>query len=404
MGRTNRNAFDEQGKGAVEPYTVGVEEEYQLVDPATGELVSRARDVLSIDWAGETGHEVQETQVEIATRVCTGADELGHELRRLRLHAATAAAARDLVPVAAGLHPFSAWQEHEHTRAPRYRRLIDRYGRVLESEHVFGMHVHVAVPPEADRMAVIARMRRYLPHLLALSASSPFFEGGDTGYVSYRTILNERLPCSGPPPPLDSESDYWAFTAALIEQGVALDQGTTYWTVRPHYLHPTIEIRCADVCPRVQDAVAIAALARALVAAAAEGILPDDDDTAPAADVTRRADHWQAARFGLEGCVRRDGGLEPIGEDVRRLIDALAPVFERLGDAGELHRLMEIVERGSGARRMRSVAARYGLTALMGWLAGETVLGTGMDRRADQRPEPTTSEAPAALPAGRSDD
>ncbi|MBW3552985.1 MAG: YbdK family carboxylate-amine ligase [Gemmatimonadetes bacterium] len=372
----------------MEPYTIGVEEEYQLVDPETGGLLSRARDVLAIDWTGETEAEVQETQVEIATRVCGSAAAVDSELRRLRFHAASAAAARDLVPVAAGLHPFSDWREHEYTSKARYLRLLERYGRVIESEHVFGMHVHVEVPEEVDRLAVIGRMRRYLPHLLALSASSPYFLGGDTGYASYRTVLNERLPCSGAPPAFGSEAEYWAFTAGLIEQGVAVDEGTIYWTVRPHHRYPTIEIRCADVCPAIDDAVAIAALARAVITAAAEESLPPDTRQRSAgADAALAADQWQAARFGLEGRVRRpDGGLEPLRDAVLRLLDDVGSTVDALGDAREVEGIPAILERGNGATRMREVDAEQGgLEAVLDWLARETVLGTGMDRRRRQR-------------------
>ena len=387
------------------PYTIGVEEEYQLVDPATRGLVSRARDVLAADWADEAEHEVQRTQLEIATRVCGSAAEIDDELRRLRFHVAAAAASRDLVPVAAGLHPFSDWRDHEATDAPRYRRLLDRYGRVIESEHVFGMHVHVAVPPSVDRMVVINRLRPFLPHLLALSASSPFFLDGDTGYDSYRTVLNDRLPCSGPPPAFDAETDYWAFTAGLIEQDVAVDEGTTYWTVRPHHRYPTIEIRCADVCPSVDDAVAIATLARALVAAAAEGPLPPADAGGTAAptsttggggdgrfgagvaDAAGAADQWVASRYGLDGRIRTAGGaLSSFRDAITTVVGVLGPVARRLGDEAHVAGIHRILERGNGATRMRAVAARHGDWApLVDWLARETVLGTGMDRRRDQR-------------------
>lgn len=367
----------------MQPYTVGVEEEYQLVDPATGGLVSRARDVLELDWAGEGGHEVQQTQVEIATRICGTAADVDSELRRLRFLMASVVAARDLFPVAAGLHPFSPWHDQRHTDAPRYRRLIERYGRVIESEHVFGMHVHVAVPDALDRMTVIRRIRPYLPHLLALSASSPFFEGSDTGYASYRTVLNDRLPCSGPPPPFAAETEYWSFTKELIDRGVAMDTGTSYWTVRPHHRYPTIEIRCADVCPRVDDAVAITTLARGLIVAAAEDGLPDPARGGdPAGEARLRADHWQASRFGLAARLgSTEGTLEPVRDGVRRLRDRVAPFSERIGDGDQLEALDTLIERGNGARRMRAVAARTGnLTEMVGWLAGETLVGTGLDR------------------------
>lgn len=399
----------------MDAFTVGVEEEYQLVEPVSGELVSRARDVLEMDWAGEAVHEIQETQIEVGTRICGSAEELCAELRRLRFHVASAAAARDLVPVAAGLHPFSRWEDQEHTQERRYQRLREHYGRVIESEHVFGMHVHVAIPESVDRMTVIKRMRPYLPHLVALAASSPVFEGGDTEYDSYRTILNDRLPCSGPPPMLESEAAYWAFTAELISLGVALDEGTTYWAIRPHHTYPTIEVRCPDVCPRVEDAVAIGALVRALALAACEGRIspPETPHGASAGEAHERTAHWRAARFGLRARVPEGGGTTGprIPEAVARLVDRVAPFAEELGDAALLGDIHGILERGNGADRIRArvaeeadreadresdgesdatadrQGARRGLREVVRWLAGETLLGTGMDRRRSQRPE-----------------
>jgi carboxylate-amine ligase len=181
-------------------FTLGAEEEYQLVDPESGELRSDARDVLETDWSDEVTQEIHQTQVEIGTHVCASAEELRAEIARLRVQTAAAAAAEELAIVAAGLHPFSRGEPHRSSGGERYRKLLERFGRILRTEHDFGMHVHVAVPEGVSRAAVSNVVRGYAPYLVALSASSPVYEGEDTGFDSYRSVLTSRLAHAGPPP------------------------------------------------------------------------------------------------------------------------------------------------------------------------------------------------------------
>jgi carboxylate-amine ligase len=166
-----------------------VEEEYQLIDRDTGALRSMASAVRGMDWTGELVQELHETQVEIGTPVCRSAAEIARELARLRFQAATVSATRDLALVAAGTHPYSLWSGHAQTEDRRYERIAAKYGRIVLDEHIFGMHIHVAVPAGIDRVALINTVRHFLPHLLSLSGSSPYFEGDDTGFASWRSIL-----------------------------------------------------------------------------------------------------------------------------------------------------------------------------------------------------------------------
>jgi carboxylate-amine ligase len=373
-------------------FTVGVEEEYQLVCAATGELRSRARDVLAMDWSADLQLEIQETMLEIGTRICGSAAELDRELRRLRLQVASVAAAEELLSVAAGIHPFSDWEEQSPTQGEHYRQILARFGRVIRTEHVFGMHVHVQVPKEYDRIHLMNAVRSYIPHLLALSASSPIYEGEDTGYASYRTILTRRLPFTGPPPHLSSEASYRDFVGLLLRSGAIEDEHTLYWSIRPHPEYPTLEFRVTDVCPRVDDAAAIAALTRALVVAAAEGRLPAPSGaySASAADALLQANEWQAARYGLDAVLvdPTRGCGEPLRDAVLRLLDHLRPVAEALGDSVVFSGVEALLGRGNGAGRIREVRKRCGeLPALVRWLAGESLLGTGLDRRREQRAE-----------------
>jgi carboxylate-amine ligase len=373
-------------------FTVGVEEEYQLVDPETGDLLSRARSVLAADWTGEVRHEIQESTVEIGTRVSRSAGELEQELERLRFQTATAAAAEGLQIVAAGLHPTSRWEVQTRTEGERYARMAEEYGRTAKDEHNFGMHIHVAVPTSGECIPLLNAVRFYLPHMLALSCSSPFYEGSDTGYASYRMILWRRWPNSGVPPFFRSQEEYRAHVELLLRSRAIGDERNLYWSLRPHPRYPTLEFRVTDVCPRVEDAAAIAALARAIVAGAADGVLEKDPWPKISTDLAHAllaGNEWRAARYGLDALLVEPTAAEGstrVREAIQRLVERLSRVAEALGDGPALGRVDTILERGNGADRIRRVYQECGgFRPLISWLAGETMLGTGMDRRSVQR-------------------
>lgn len=377
--------------GGAADFTLGVEEEYQLVARSSRELASRARHVLAADWVGELQEEVHESMLEVGTHVCGTADALREELRRLRLQVASTAATEDLQMLAAGMHPFSRWQDQLMTRGERYDAIREHYARVVRTEQVFGMHVHVGLPDGVDRIPLLVGARWYTPHLLALSCSSPIYEGLDTGFSSYRNILWRRLPLTGPFPGVRTEAEYARFTDLLVRTGAAMDHGTIYWSIRPHPDYPTIEFRVTDVCPRLDDAVAIAALARAITAATAEGALTHPTtglvDTADVSVIA--ANEWTVARYGLEAKVMdpsREDGTEGVRDSIRRLLERVAPFAERLGDGAALAGVETILQRGNASDRIREhLLQERELPALVDWLIGESMLGTGMDRRSEQR-------------------
>ncbi len=374
-------------------FTVGVEEEYQLVCAETGALRSLAPDVLRDHWTEEIRPESQQTILEVGTEICDDINEVQRELRRLRLQVASAAAAQDLSIIAAGVHPFSHWEGQEGTEGERYRRIKERYGRVVRTDHIFGMHVHVAVPDGADRAQLMTLVRQYLPHLLALSASSPIYEADDTGYASYRCILGHRFPLTGPPPQFASDSDYSGFVDALVRAGAIEDEYMLYWSIRRHPEYPTLEFRSTDVCPRLEDAAAIAALIRALVVAAVEGKLVSvhTDGSQSSADALLAQNEWQAARYGLGAMLvqpRAQEGKEPVRDAIQRLIECLLPVAEAAGDDASLAGLQSILERGNGADCIRAKMQQEGdLAEVVRWLTRESLVGVDLDLRSAS-PEP----------------
>ena len=375
-------------------FTFGVEEEYQLVDPHTLSLRSRAEEVLEVDWSGEVEPELQETMLEVATPVCRSGTEIVEQLRRLRMQAGATAAAEELEIVAAGLHPFSSWHEHRLTDGDRPRMLEARFGHIIRDEHFFGMHIHVAVPHPHDRVDLLNRVASYSPHLLALSASSPLFEGRDTDYSSFRTILFGRFPFTGAPPRFRSSDEYEDFVGFLLRTNAIPDRRTLYWSVRLNPSFPTLEFRACDVCPRLDDAAALAVLARALVimAAGREASEPSSMFSWELDHTLRKHNEWCAARWGLDADIAdpmTSSGNRPIRDAIRQLLDDLRPIIERTGDAWALEHIEQLLKRGNGAARIRErLQQGADFKEVVGWLIEETRLGTGLDRRQTQRGEP----------------
>jgi glutamate---cysteine ligase / carboxylate-amine ligase len=359
--------------------TVGVEEEYQLVDPDTGALRSRADQVLGISWTEDLEGELQDTMVEVQTPPSSSMAEVAEHLRRRRLTAATAAAADDLDIVAAGVHPFSDWRAHAMAQGDRPEMLAARFGRVAMDEHTFGMHVHVSRPQRMDAIRLLREARWLTPTLIGLSASSPYFQGSDTGYASYRSIVHRRYPLNGPPPDLGSVADHDRMLDALVDGGLIPDRGTVYWSVRLNHKHPTLEFRGADACPSLHDAAALAALARAAVLHIAQGHTLRPNRATRWDHALLDLNEWQAARYGLDAPVLLSddpAAARPLRQEIERILHLLGPTLERLGDGRAVQAVERILSEGNNADRMRRVFARHReLVDVMDWLREETQAG-----------------------------
>lgn len=372
-------------------FTLGVEEEYQLIDVQTGGLQSRAPQVLAGDWSGDLKAEMQQNTLEVDTRICESATAIRAELVRLRLEAAVAAEARECRLVAAGTHPFSHWEGQTFTDAPVYQGIRRDYRRLADSQSIFGLHIHVAVPEGIDRAQVMNAARWYLPHLLALTASSPYFLGSDTGHASYRNILWRRWPRAGAPLRFSDEEEFQRLLRLLLDTKRIDGPGRLYWDLRPHHEYRTLEFRIADVTPRIDDAVVAAALARGVVAAAADGRLTDPPLPDSLLHPVLGDNIYRAARDGLDAEVVEFVEGEPRVVSMRtallKLAEALDPVTAVLGDSDAWALLPAVLDRGGAARRIREQHRAFGgdTRELALWMAAETVLGTGMDRRGEQR-------------------
>ena len=265
---------------AVEPFTVGVEEELQVLDASTGQLVGRAPAVLEAHDASldrdeqrqpELEHELQQGQVETNTPSCRTLAEVRDHIVRLRAVATRATAAKGCAVVSAGTHPTAAWDDQRVTLDEPYERIAQDYAQLAEEQVVFGCHVHVAVPDDELRIQAMNHLRPWLCCLLAVSASSPYWQGRDTGYASYRYLVFNRWPTFLTPSVFASWDDFRRHRDLLLETSSIDEPGRLYWTVRPSARYQTLEVRVCDAGTTVDEAVMVAGLVRALVASGGAG-------------------------------------------------------------------------------------------------------------------------------------
>lgn len=345
--------------------TVGIEEEFHLVDPVTYRL-TRSPALVTAVLRGESGPhlhaEITTTQVEAATGICRTLADLRAELITTRAEAAGAAARAGVRILAASTHPFDSWQQQEITPAPRYEAMVTRWAGLAQQQDIVGCHVHVGVPDLETAVAVMDRARPYLPVLLAMTGSSPFHDGVDTGHESYRTMWWSRWPTSGPPEHLGSAERFAAVVDGLVASGVIADASHLYWDVRPSSHLPTLEFRLADVCTEVDDVVLHAALVRSLVRVLADRAEREEPGPRPRAELLRAA-RWRAARYGLSDRLFDPVACElvPARLAVRRL---LVELREDLAAHDEWTVVVDMVERlferGTSASRQRRTWLRSG--------------------------------------------
>jgi len=296
--------------------------------------------------------EFLQSQVEAGTRICGTVQELRNEVRRMREEARALAQSLGLTLIAAGTHPFSRWTEQEVTHGERYATLAEELREVGRRLVTFGLHVHVGIADPDLRVRLMNRLRPYLPLLLTLSTSSPFFEDRPTGLQSYRTALLSALPRTGIPPRFDSWADYQSGLEMLTGAGLLTDPSFIWWDARPSSRFPTLEVRIADMPARVEETVCVAAWVQALVVK-----LSREPETEPLRRFVVEANRWQAARHGLGArlLLRAGEPMRMAGEWVEVLLRELAEVADELGSRQELAYARAILDGGTSADRQLRV-------------------------------------------------
>jgi carboxylate-amine ligase len=344
--------------GTGDPYTLGVEEEYQLLDGEGFELVQHIDTML----AAISGHELEarinpelmQSVIEITTPVCRTASDIERELVTLRSYVTGVAREKGMRVGSAGTHPFSLFERQRITAKDRYRALIDQMQYVARRELIFGMHVHVAVDDPEKAIQVVNGLLPHLAPLLALSASSPFWRGEPTGLASSRQMVFSAFPRSGPPPRFRDYADYASVVGQLERSGCIADYTHIWWDIRLHPRLGTIEIRICDAVTRVEDAVAIAAYCQALVKQLCERHETGEEIPSYHRILTSE-NKWLAARYGLEAPVmdlaRESRNRVPVARLIRRTVTELRPHARELGSERELEGVLAILGRGSSSDR-----------------------------------------------------
>jgi glutamate---cysteine ligase / carboxylate-amine ligase len=343
--------------------TLGAEEELHLIDLESWQLSARAPQLLSRLPNANYSAEIQRTTVETNTDVVNTLDGLRAELLRLRRGLADVAASEGLAAAAVGTAPRSDFTDFELTSTGRYGRMQEQYRLLVDEQLICGLQIHVGISDRDLAVAIMQRVARDLPVLLALSASSPYWNGQDTGYASIRTIIWQRWPSAGITGPLASAEHYDSLIRDLINTGVIADAKMAYFDVRPSSHAPTLELRVCDGCPIVDDAVLIAGLFRATVLCAEQDIA-SARPYEPVAPPIHRAAMWRAARAGLASeILDHTRHPQPIPADraVRGMVERLRPQLEQLGDWEQVQHLAETtLARGNSADRQRAALAERG--------------------------------------------
>lgn len=368
-------------KSSAEPFSFGVEEEFFLADARTMAAASETPDALFrklYPGGPKLGREMLQAQLEITTKPHLSAAGARSELKELRQAAAAAAAEHDLVVLACGTLPSGNWREAVHTPKARYDKLMEGLQMIGQRNMLCGMHVHVELPDPSRRVEVMARIVPYVPLLLALSTSSPFWEGRPTGLKGYRLAAYDELPRTGLPDLFTSEADYKAYLDAMIKSGAIKDGTHVWWSLRPSEKFPTLELRATDSCTRLDDGIAIAALyrviARHLFRNAKVNRGTDAVDRALAVE-----NKWRAQRYGVDvSFVTRDGAV-PIDVYLDELCRTMQDDIDALDCAEEMTHCRSIVAEGSSADAQLRVFRRYegqgnaaALHAVARWIAEAT--------------------------------
>jgi len=339
--------------------TLGIEEEYQIIDPETRELRSYITEILQGDKVilDEVKPELHQSMVEIGSKVCRAPSDLRNELVRLRGMVMDLAARSNLVIAAAGTHPFSSWMTQEITPLERYMGVREDLQDLAQQLLIFGTHIHVGIVDKDFLIDAMNVARYLLPHVLCLSTSSPFWQGRRTGLKSYRSIVFRNFPRTGVPPIMRSYAEFDELLGSLVATGSVPDGSKIWWDVRPHHAYPTLEFRVCDVCTRVEEAVCIAAILQAIVAKIWK--LRRDNLTFrvyPSAMVEENK--WRAVRFGLDGKLidfgkeQEQPARELIAEMLQWFVD---DVVDELGSRREVEYAFEIMRNGTSADRQLAV-------------------------------------------------
>ena len=360
--------------------TLGIEEEYQIIQPDSRELRSYIQEFLDqgrVVLQDQIKQEFLQSQVEVGSHICRNVQEIRSEVIRLRRSIAKLASDNGLQVAAASTHPFSTWSTQDVSQGERYTQLQTDMAELARRMLIFGMHIHVGIEDKELMIDIMNQARYFLPHLLALSTSSPFWQGRDTGLKSYRTVIFESLPRTGLPPSLKSWADYQGFIDTLVSTRCIDEPSKIWWDIRPHSKFPTLEFRVCDICTRVDEAVCIAALVQAIVAKLIKLRL-GNMSWRPYRHHLINENKWRAVRYGIEGNLIDFGERKevPMRFLATELLEFVDDVVDELKCRKEVEYVETILSGGTSSDRQLDVYRRTGsLEAVVDHLVEETQAG-----------------------------
>jgi carboxylate-amine ligase len=346
-------------------FTLGIEEEYQIIDPKTRELRSYITEILHEDHVtlGEVKPELHQSIVEVGSNICRTPSEVRNELRRLRRLVADLAMKKDLRICAAGTHPFSSWLDQEITPLERYLGVENDMQDLAKQLLIFGTHIHIGIEDREFMIDAMNVSRYFIPHLLCLASSSPFWMGRNTGLKSYRSVIFRNFPRTGIPRTMASWGDFEYLQQKLVRTGCIPNGSKIYWDVRPHHEFPTLEFRFLDVCTRVEEAVCLAAILQAIIVKLWKLRCDNMTFRVYPHDLVEE-NKWRAVRYGLDGKLIDFGNeLErPASQLIGELLEwFIGDVVDELGSRAEVEYAFRIMKEGSSAdRQLRRFAETGG--------------------------------------------
>lgn len=340
-------------------YTLGVEEEFQIVDPVSRELRSHIQQILEdgkIILAENVKAEMHQSVVEMGTDICRDVKDARQQVTRLRTELAKLAIKNNLRIAASGTHPFSHWQDQEITVHPRYKEIVDDMQQVARANLIFGLHVHVGVEDRETAIHIMNAARYFLPHIFALSTNSPFWLGKNTGFKSYRSKVFDRFPRTGIPDYFGSLAEYDNYISLLVRTKCIDNAKKIWWDIRVHPIFKTLEFRICDVPMRVDETIAITAVIQAVVAKLHKLIKQNLGFR-----LYRRAliaeNKWRAARYGIHGKLIDFGKKEEVPYKLlaNELLEFIDDVVDELNSRDELDYVRKMLEIGTGADRQLEI-------------------------------------------------
>ena len=339
--------------------TIGMEEEYQIIDPKSRELTSFISEFLetgAMMFKDQVKPELLQSQIEIGSNVCRNINELEEDIKNIRQKLGSFVRQSDKMIAAAGTHPFSHWRDQVVTDKDRYHGLFDSMQYVAKRLLIFGMHVHIGIEDRNLQIDVMNQMRYFMPHILALSTSSPFWLGEPTGFKSYRSIIFEDLPRTGIPENFEGYHQYSNYVDTLIESNTITEPSKIWWDIRPHHTFPTLEFRICDSCTRADEAVSIAALVQALVAKMIQLRLKNQTWRKYRGSLINE-NKWRAIRGGVNSNLIDFGNQKevPFIELFDEMLEFVDDVVEPLGSRKYLEYLRSMVKNGTSSDRQLNV-------------------------------------------------